>query len=139
MSVHKLNCPKCGLLGFWKKYVWRDIKPEGHKMKCEKCGEWSMIAEWDAKTEEVERGKKSKLAEILKVVAHAKEYDGSMTCDEATTLIRRAYLAGRESVEQGELLATLWVSEENLGRIGNAEVFDSCLGKCVEVEVRRCK
>lgn len=47
------------------------------------------------------------LDNILAVVVHAKEYDGSMTCDEAAELIRKAFKAGRRSV--GKVIFTGYI------------------------------
>ena len=88
--------------------------------------------------------RKSKLAEILAEVAPSPGVEDTILSGyEAARLIRRAYRAGRASVEQGELLAVGWAdaTEANYFKeerwIGvNAERVDR---DRIKVEVRRAK
>ena len=40
-----MKCPKCGKQGFRKKDIWKE-EMSVHRLKCNKCGEWSLRIEW---------------------------------------------------------------------------------------------
>jgi len=88
--------------------------------------------------------RKSKLAEILAEVAPSDGVEDTiLSGSEAASLIRRAYRAGRASIEQGELLAAGWLSSdhaEHSDRFGYRVLLNQQEIKSnVKVEVRRAK
>jgi len=51
---NRLHCPACSKRGFETKAIWSAVSDTA-KLKCDKCGEWSTVAEWDRKTKEATR------------------------------------------------------------------------------------
>jgi hypothetical protein len=44
-----LQCPSCGKTGFRTLDIWSPVN-ETARLKCNKCGEWSLLIDWEAKT-----------------------------------------------------------------------------------------